>query len=298
MTIAQLEYLIAVANYGSFSTAAEKCFVTQPSLSIQIKNLEDELGVILLDRSRKPIIPTETGGLIIKQAQETIYSFTKIKDCVDSIKGTIAGELRVAFIPTVAPYWVHRLVPVILKKYPLVRLHINEMITSNIIEALHKDQIDIGILAEGFVPSDIQEEQIAKDTFFAFISPQHPLYEKEEIELSDLESHKIILLTEGHCFRDQVMSLCSRSKTDNQSLTIECGSIETLIRITLSTKGITIIPQMALPYIGEKLQTCIRPVKNQEAHRIITLAKGKHSVKNGLIHALKTELIEIATTPP
>ena len=91
MTIAQLEYLIAVANYGSFSTAAEKCFVTQPSLSIQIKNLEDELGVILLDRSRKPVVPTETGNLIIEQAQEAIYSFSKIKDCIDTNKGTSAG---------------------------------------------------------------------------------------------------------------------------------------------------------------------------------------------------------------
>ncbi len=298
MTIAQLEYLIAVANYGSFSTAAEKCFVTQPSLSIQIKNLEDELGVILLDRSRKPVVPTETGNLIIEQAQETLYSFAKIKDCIDSIKGTIAGELRVAFIPTVAPYWIHRLIPAIIKKYPQVRLHINEMTTPNIIEALRKDQIDAGILAEGFMPNDIQEEQITKDSFLAFISPQHPLYEKEEIELSDLKSYTIILLTEGHCFRNQVMSLCSHTKTESRPLTIECGSIETLIRITLSTKGITIIPQMALPYIGEKLRPCIRPIKNQEAYRIITLAKGKHSVKNGLIHALKTELMDIATTLP
>lgn len=298
MTIAQLEYLIAVANYGSFSTAAEKCFVTQPSLSIQIKNLEDELGVILLDRSRKPIVPTETGNLIIEQAQETLYSFSKIKDCIDSIKGTIAGELRVAFIPTIAPYWAHRLVPNIIKKYPLVRLHINEMTTQNIIEALRKDQIDVGIMAEGFVPGDIQEEPIATDSFFAFISPQHLLSEKKEIELSDLKNNNIILLTEGHCFRDQVMSLCSRSKMDNQSLTIECGSIETLIRITLSTRGMTIIPQMALPYIGEKLQPCIRSIKEEDAHRVITLARGKHSVKNGLIHALKTELIEIATTLP
>ena len=298
MTIAQLEYLIAVANYGSFSMAAEKCFVTQPSLSIQIKNLEDELGVILLDRSRKPVVPTETGNLIIEQAQEAIYSFSKIKDCIDSIKGTIAGELRVAIIPTIAPYWVHRLVPAIIKKYPQVKLYINEMITPNIIESLHKGQIDVGILAEGFVPGDIQEEKIATDAFFAFISPKHPLSDKKEIELSDLRDHKIILLTEGHCFRDQVMSLCSHSKRENQSLTIECGSIETLIRITLSTKAMTVIPQMALPYIGEKLRPCIRPIKEEEAHRVITLARGKHTVKNSLIHALKTELLEIATTLP
>lgn len=298
MTIAQLEYLIAVANYGSFSTAAEKCFVTQPSLSIQIKNLEDELGVVLLDRSRKPVVPTETGTLIIEQAQETVHSFSKIKDCVDNIKGTIAGELRVAFIPTIAPYWAHRLVPAIIKKYPQVKLHINEMITSNIIEALRKDQIDVGILAEGFVPGDISEEPIVSDPFYAFISPQHVLSNKEDVDMRDLENHKIILLTEGHCFRQQVLSLCTRNKIDNLSLTIECGSIETLIRITLSTKGVTIIPKMALPYIGEKLRPCIRPIKNPDANRNITLARGKHSVKNGLIHALKAELIDIATTLP
>lgn len=125
MTIIQLEYLLAVANHGSFSQAAEKCFVTQPSLSMQVKNLEEELGVILLDRSKKPVIPTEAGTLVLNQAREAVMAFRRVTEAVNDLKGEVSGLLRLGVIPTIAPYLLHRFVPEFTRKYPKVELQID-----------------------------------------------------------------------------------------------------------------------------------------------------------------------------
>ena len=142
MTIIQLEYLLAVANCGSFSLAAEHCFVTQPSLSMQVKALEEELGVVLLDRSKKPVIPTEAGEVVLEQARETIKAYNYIKEAVSELKGETAGKLRLGVIPTIAPYLLHKFIPAFVRDYPKVELEISEMITSDIVEALKRDRID------------------------------------------------------------------------------------------------------------------------------------------------------------
>ena len=165
MTITQLEYLVAVANCGSFSLASEKCFVTQPSLSMQVKNLEEELGVILLDRSKKPVIPTEAGAIVIRNAKETIRSYNYIKESVSELKSEIAGTLRLAVIPTVAPYLLHRFIPDFVKRYPRVELQIKEMVTSDIVAALDRDALDAAILAGGTCPDHIIEEELFNDRF-------------------------------------------------------------------------------------------------------------------------------------
>ena len=138
MTIIQLEYLLAVANCGSFSLAAEHCFVTQPSLSMQVKALEEELGVVLLDRSKKPVIPTEAGEVVLEQARETIKAYNYIKEAVSELKGETAGKLRLGVIPTIAPYLLHKFIPAFVRDYPKVELEISEMITSDIVEALKR----------------------------------------------------------------------------------------------------------------------------------------------------------------
>ena len=130
MTIVQLEYLLAVANCGSFSLASEKCFVTQPSLSMQIKNLEEELGVVLLDRSRKPVIATDAGEVVIRQAREAIKSFKMVRESVADLRGEISGVLRLGVIPTIAPYLLHRFVPGFARDYPNVELQIRELMTT------------------------------------------------------------------------------------------------------------------------------------------------------------------------
>ena len=147
MTIIQLQYLIEVANCGSFSGASERCFVTQPSLSMQIKALEDELGVVLLDRSKKPVIPTDAGNVVIAQAQETLRAYNYIRESVAELKGETSGKLRLGVIPTIAPYLLHKFIPDFVKEFPRVELEIREMITADIIEALKHDNIDAAIVA-------------------------------------------------------------------------------------------------------------------------------------------------------
>lgn len=290
MTITQLEYLLAVANYGNFSIAAEKCFVTQPSLSIQIKNLEEELGLILLDRSRKPVIPTESGNRILDMARETIASVARIKECAEECKGSVSGTLRLGFIPTISPYVVDRLVPQILKKYPDIHLKIYETVTTDLIEKLQKDQLDAGILAEGFSPENIHEQRIIKDPFYLFASPGHPLYLKESVNLDEIDRSDLLLLTEGHCLRKQIMELCPHSLPKESALSIECGSIETLIKITLATGKVTVIPSIALSSLSSSNKACVKPLTNTNAFRYITVAVSRTYAKKSLIAILTEEL--------
>lgn len=156
MTIIQLEYLLAVANCGSFSLAAEHCFVTQPSLSMQIKSLEEELGVVLLDRSKKPVIPTEAGEVVLAEIRETLRAYDHIREAVAELKGETSGRLRLGVIPTIAPYLLHKFIPDFVRDYPKVELEIAEMVTADIVDALRRDRIDAALVAggtcgEGFV---------------------------------------------------------------------------------------------------------------------------------------------------
>lgn len=290
MTITQLEYLLAVANYGNFTTAAEKCFVTQPSLSIQIKNLEEELGLILLDRSKKPVVPTDAGNRILEIARETVTSISRIKECAQECKGNISGTLKLGFIPTISPYIVDKLVPVILKKYPDIHLQIYESVTADLIEKLQKDQLDASVMATGFSPENIHECTIMKDPFFLFASPEHPLYRQNEVDLGEIDRSDLLLLTEGHCLRQQIINLCPKSSPKETALSIECGSIETLIKVTLATGKTTIIPSIALPSVREPYKTCIKPLVNADAYRNISVAVSRTYAKKNLIAVLTNEL--------
>ena len=202
MTIVQLEYLLAVANCGSFSLASEKCFVTQPSLSMQIKNLEEELGVVLLDRSRKPVIATDAGEVVIRQAREAIKSFKMVRESVADLRGEISGVLRLGVIPTIAPYLLHRFVPGFARDYPNVELQIRELMTADIIRALGRDMLDAAILAGGTSPDGIQEEELFNDRFYAYVSTGHPLFERSNIRIEDIDVRRLLLLSEGNCLRD------------------------------------------------------------------------------------------------
>ena len=171
MTIIQLEYLLAVANFGSFSVAAEHCFVTQPSLSMQIKSLEGELGVVLLDRSKKPVIPTEAGAAVIAQAREALKEYNTIKEVVSVLKGDVAGRIRLGVIPTIAPYLLHRFIPDFVAKYPKVELEIREMITDDIVDSLILVGIDVYLLAGFSFVVVFVELVLLEESLYAYVSP-------------------------------------------------------------------------------------------------------------------------------
>ena len=294
MTIIQLEYLLAVANHGSFSLAAENCFVTQPSLSMQIRNLEDELGVILLDRSKKPVIPTEAGNVVIRQARETMKSFKMIKEAVLDLQGDISGVLRLGVIPTIAPYLLHRFVPGFLKKYPKVELQIREMVTEDIVSALNRDMLDAAILAGGTTPSEIMEEELFNDRFYVYVSTTHPLYERKNIRIEDIDVRHLLLLSEGNCLRDQVMELCQARKSIPSQYVFESGSLETLMRIVDNTSNMTVIPEMVVDFIPEERQAQVKTMAKGAVSRKITIGVRRTYVKRSLIKVLKEAIVASA----
>ena len=291
MTIIQLEYLLAVANHGSFSQAAEKCFVTQPSLSMQVKNLEEELGVILLDRSKKPVIPTEAGTLVLNQAREAVMAFRRVTEAVNDLKGEVSGLLRLGVIPTIAPYLLHRFVPEFTRKYPKVELQIKEMVTSDIVAALNRDMLDAAILAGGTSPGESIEEELFDDRFYAYVSSMHPLYERSNIRIEDIDVKHLLLLSEGNCLRDQVLELCQARRRVPAQYAFESGSLDTLMRIVDNTANMTIIPELALDFIPKEKHSQIKTLAKGATSRKITIAVRRTYVKRSLISALKESII-------
>jgi LysR family hydrogen peroxide-inducible transcriptional activator len=292
MTIVQLEYLLAVVNFGSFSLAAERCFVTQPSLSMQIKNLEEELGVVLLDRSKKPVMLTQAGGVVVERARDVIKTYNSVFEDVAVLKGNVSGVLKLGVIPTIAPYLLPKMVQDFAERCPNVELEIKEMITPDIIRAMERDEVDAAILAGGTCPSGIAEEELFDDRFYAYISPENTLYERSNIRVEDLNLKEILLLSEGHCFRDQILDFCpSKGGRRHVSYYFESGSLETLMRIVDSTEYMTIIPEMALPYIPEEHRSQIKTLAKGAVSRKIAVAVRRTYVKDTLVKALKESIL-------
>lgn len=292
MTIIQLEYLLAVANFGSFSVAADHCFVTQPSLSMQIKALESELGVMLLDRTKKPVIPTEAGEVVLAQARETLKEYNYIKEVVSQFKGEIAGKIRMGVIPTIAPYLLHKFIPEFVSRYPRVELEVREMKTENIISELNRDCIDVAIVAGGTCGESITEYELFDDRFYAYVSPQNSLYNKSNIQISDIDMRDLVLLNAGNCMRDQVLELCQAHTSHPSRYSFESGSLDTLMRIVDCTSCLTIIPEMALEYIPKSRSRQVKTLFKGASSRKIALAVRRTYVKHSIVDALHSTIKE------
>ena len=287
MTIIQLEYLLAVANCGSFSIAAGQCFVTQPSLSMQIKALEEELGVVLLDRTKKPVIPTETGEVVIRNAREALRSYNYVRESVNELKGEITGTLRLGVIPTVGPYLLHRFIPDFIARYPKVDLQIFEMATTPICEALRHDALDAALLSSGTTPDGIMESALFSDRFHAYVSPASDLYERSGVRIEDIDMRQLILLSEGHCLRDQILEICQAHRAVHRRYEFECGSLETIMRLVDCTSCLTILPEMAIPFVPAERQGQLKPLAKGALSRKIALAVRRTYVKHSIISALR-----------
>lgn len=292
MTIIQLEYLLAVANCGSFSQAAEHCFVTQPSLSMQVKSLEEELGVVLLDRSKKPVVPTEAGEVVLEQVRETLRSFNYIREAVHELKGETAGKLRLGVIPTIAPYLMHRFMPTFVKEYPKVELEISELKTADIVEALKRDQLDAALVAGGTCGEGIQEHDLFNDRFWLYVSPENPLFERSNVRIEDIDLKDLVILSAGNCMRDQIIELCQAKRQMPSHFSFESGSLETLMRIVDCTQALTIIPEMAIDFIPENRRDRVKQLAKGATSRKISVAVRRTYVKGSIIKALNETILK------
>lgn len=294
MTLVQLEYIVAVDTYRSFVGAAEKCFVTQPTLSMQVQKLEEMLNVKIFDRSKQPVIPTEIGAQVIEQARVILQESLKIKELISSQQQDVVGELKVGIIPTVAPYLLPKVIAAMMEKYPDLNLLIWEYTTEDIIHHLKTGVLDCGILATPLADAAIQETPLYYENFVTYISKNSKLFKKKTIDANDLEDENIWLLNEGHCMRSQVLNICRSTKQNRlQGLTYNTGSVETLIRMVDINNGATLLPELALEELSNKQMSKVRYFKAPEPVREISLVTHKNFIKKRTLNALKEEILAV-----
>lgn len=294
MTLVQLEYIVAVDTYRSFVGAAEKCFVTQPTLSMQVQKLEEMLNVKIFDRSKQPVVPTEIGSQIIEQARVVLQESQKIKEIISDQQQEVTGELRVGIIPTVAPYLLPRVIAAMMEKYPELKLDIWEYTTEDIIHHLKTGVLDCGIMATPLGDQSLSETPLYYENFVTYISKTSKLYKKKTIDANDLEEENIWLLNEGHCMRSQVLNICRSTKQNRlHGLTYNTGSVETLIKMVDMNNGATLLPELALEELSSKQLSKVRHFKSPEPVREISLATHKNFIKKRMLNALKEEILTV-----
>jgi LysR family hydrogen peroxide-inducible transcriptional activator len=291
MTITQLQYVLAVAEHKNFTLAAEKCFVTQPTLSMQIQKIEEELKVQIFDRSKKPIQLTEIGQKIVNQAKNIVIEADRIKDIVEHQKGFIGGEFRLGIIPTIMPTLLPMFLNNFIKKYPKIKLIIEELNTDEIILRLKNGHLDAAIAATPLEDEKIKEIVLYYEPFVAYIPTSFAISQKNEIEVSDLNIDEILLLQDGHCFRDGILNLCkSQEISSTNSFQLESGSFETLIKLADEGLGTTLLPYLHTLDLKEKDKSKLRHFKEPKPAREVSLIYPKNELKIHIIDALRSTI--------
>ena len=294
MNLQQLEYIVAVDKHRHFLRASEACFITQATLSMMIKKLEEELDVIIFDRSKQPVVPTETGKKIIAQAQVILRETGVLKEVASTVKNEVKGQLRIGIIPTLAPYLLPLFLYDMLKKYPEVKIKISELNTSQITQQLTNDAIDVGILATPIHVESLKEYPLFYERLVAFVSGDEKTLQKKYILPEDIDVNRLWLLEEGHCLRSQMINLCELRKKNTElgNLEYEAGSIESLLKIVEINKGITVIPELAAINFDENRKSQVREFKAPVPVREISLVTYRHFVKIKLLEVLRQEINE------
>lgn len=291
MTITQLQYVLAVAEHQNFTRAAQKVFVTQPTLSMQIQKLEEELDVLIFDRSKKPIQLTETGKKIVTQARNIVNESERIQDIVDQQKGFIGGTFRLGVIPTIMPTLLPMFLNNFIRKYPKVKLKIEELNTDAIIERLREGHLDAAIAATPLEMNDIKEQVLYFEPFVAYVPQGHRLSGTPKISVDSLNVDDMLLLEDGHCFKEGVLNLCKTSRNyDGEQFQLESGSFETLIKLSNEGLGMTLLPYLHTLDVREKEQQNLKMFEEPVPAREVSLIYSKSELKMQIIEALRTTI--------
>jgi len=293
MTITQLEYIIALDTYRHFSIASKHCFVTQPTLSMQIQKLEEELGVKIFDRSKQPVVPTEIGEEILVQARAVVHEVKMMQQLVKDRQGMLQGELRVGIIPTLAPYLLPIFLQNFLNKFPDIKIKVKELTTEHIIDHLKSGKIDTGLLVTPLQDNSLVETPLFYEEMVAYVSKTNAAFKKNYVLADDINLDELWLLEEGHCFRSQVMNLCELQKQNkmHHHFEYESGSIETLRKMVEMNKGITILPEMATFDFSVRQQNMVRHFKTPAPVREVSLVTHRNYVKKKLVDVLRAEVL-------
>ncbi|MGD8427355.1 MAG: hydrogen peroxide-inducible genes activator [Balneolaceae bacterium] len=295
MTLTQLSYVVAVDRYRHFATAADKSYVTQPTLSMQIHKLEDELGITIFDRSKSPVIPTEIGEKIIEEAKKMLKQSKHIEDLASLSDDELRGTFRIGIIPTIAPYLLPLFLRNFREKYPKVRLVFEEVITDKLLDLLDRDHLDIGVIATPVDRGHIFEEDLYYEPFLGYVSKDHPLAQKKRLSVDDLEISNLWLLNEGHCFRDQTVKLCKKFRKDklsDQEIEFESGNLETLKQLVEQNFGMTLLPYLAKNQIDAQCEKAhLRFFNSPVPRRKVRIVYAREYLKKNVIEAFKQEVL-------
>ncbi|MDR3133907.1 MAG: hydrogen peroxide-inducible genes activator [Prevotellaceae bacterium] len=296
MNIQQLEYVIAVDTFRHFAKAAAACCVTQPTLSMMLHKLEEELGVKIFDRAKHPVAPTPIGEQVIAQARVSLKYFRQIKEVVESEQATVKGSFRLGIIPTIASY----LVPALLHKqhtgYRDIELWLKESTTTNLINEILNGTLDGGVLAGPLNHPGLSEFPVYYEKFYAYVSPCDEAYKEKEIDLEKIDINNVWLLENEHCLRGQIERLCKmkRNAIGNSFIRYASGSIDTLIHVVDYNPGITIIPEMHAMGLSEEKQENLRPFKNltavREASLVVSTDYVRKTLRNTILEIIKSSV--------
>lgn len=298
ITLTQLEYIVAIDEYRHFATAADKCFVTQPTLSMQVKKLEDDLGVVIFDRSHQPVVPTDVGAKLIVQARMALSSTKRIEEIIREERLEVEGTLRIGIIPTLAPYLLPIFIGHYIRKYPAVKVAVEELVSEEMIRRLKHDLVDVGLFVTPYRDEKIVECPVFYEEMMVYAHPDHLLLKQPEIGLKDIATSEIWMLGEGHCFRNQVVNLCEMSGIQHNSLPFdfESNSLETLMKIVDVEGGFTLIPELAIQYIPENKKCQVRCLSGEKPLREISVIYSRYYAKQRLISLLCEEIKSVV--PP
>lgn len=290
MNLQQLEYILAVDRLNHFGRAAEHCHVTQPTLSMMIKKLEEELGVSIFDRSSQPVEPTEIGRKILDQAQIILREKDQLKDLIQEEQMRITGPLHLGIIPTLAPYLLPRLLPDLLQSHPDLQLKIAELTTKQLIKQLRYRQLDIGILVTPLQDDTLREIPLFYESFLVYTT--HP-FAKTYLLPEDINPDELWLLEEGHCFRSQIVNLCELRNQQKMHVEYQAGSIETLKRLVEQGRGITILPELATLDLTARQQDHLKPFAPPQPVREVSLVVRKNFIRQRMVDLIREAILQI-----
>ena len=294
MTLIQLEYIVAVDNFRHFAKAADSCFVTQPTLSMQIQKLEDQLGILLFDRNKHPVEPTKIGEKIIAQARIAIQEAKRIDEIISEEKNELAGELRLGIIPTLSPYLLPLFINNFIKNNPAVKVKVKELTSENLLKQLDNDVIDVGIMVTPLGDDAYVEKILFYEEFMSYMNHRHDLFAKETLNIEDVKYNDLWILNEGHCFRNQVLNICHPDPTQQsqKQFVFESGSLEGLRKIVDQHGGFTLLPELATLDMSQTEKSKLKRFDDPKPIREVSIVMKKSFLKRKMVEALYTSILE------
>ena len=292
MTLQQFEYIVALDDYRHYVTAAEHTFVSQPNLTMQVKKLEDEIGVKIFDRDKKPLQPTEIGKEVLIRARQILRESKQIKEFVNHERESMEGEYTIGIIPTLAPYLLPQFLPLFIKENPRVHLKIQELQTEQIISNLENGIIDIGILVSPLNKLSLREVPVFYEPFLLYLPEKHKFLSEKLILAKDLDPSEVLVLDEGHCFREQALSICKGAKHGSSiGFDYQSGSIEALKSLVQNGVGYTLVPELSVN--SEFDYAHIKRFANPEPVREVSIVVHNSYFKKSVIDRLKDTIQKV-----